>query len=74
MAQALLLFVVLLQFTSEVDMDPKYLGGKKRNNGYFGYINSCGMFRVGSNHVPMTNNERERFFKSNFLQHGRKTK
>lgn len=55
-------------------MDPKYLGGKKRNGGYFGYINTAGVFRVGHNHVPMTKNARERFFNSNFLQHGRRTK
>lgn len=51
-------------------MDPKYLGGKKRNGGYFGYI-TVGVFRVGSNHVPMTKLERDRFFKSNYLQYGR---
>ena len=52
-------------------MDPKYLGGKKRSNGYFGFINSLGMFCIGSNHVPMTKNARMRFLNARRKQYGR---
>lgn len=54
-------------------MDPKYLGGKKRSHGHFTmWID--GRLYEGCRHVPMTKLERDRFFKSNYLQHGRKTK
>jgi hypothetical protein len=41
-------------------MAPKYLGGKKKNGGYFGFMKD-GHFYVGSNHVPMTKINRDRF-------------
>lgn len=50
----------------------KYIGGKKRDNGNFSFIDMHGMFRVGSRHVPMTKNARMRFLNRSKKQHGRR--
>ena len=47
-----------------------WVGGKKKNNGRFSYFEE-GRMRMGSNHVPMTKNDRMRFL--NCMQKGRKT-
>jgi hypothetical protein len=49
-------------------MNFKYIGGKKKNNGMFSYFEN-GQMRMGSNHVPKTKINRDRFLRR--IQKGR---
>jgi hypothetical protein len=42
-----------------IEMSPKYIGGKKKNNGRFSYFEN-GRMHMGSNHRPMTKINRDR--------------
>lgn len=47
-----------------------WVGGKKKNGGHFAYFEG-GRMRMGSNHVPMSKNERNRrYFVSGKIQKG----
>ena len=50
-------------------IDPKYVGGKLRDNGLFSIIEG-GKFQIGHRHVPLTRNSRERFFNTRRKKYG----
>lgn len=45
-------------------MKRKYVGGKKRSNGRFGFFSPSvpWQFRIGLRHIPMTAGDRRRYF------------
>ena len=47
-----------------------WVGGKKKNGGHFAYFEG-GHMKIGSNHIPMTKIERDRFFSRFRAQKGR---